>query len=442
MKRIGTYIGIGMLACYMVVAGFWQFGTAQSTKVREAQILFSDSGHDHSGTVQGNANLHPITVDATGGISAATASISGNATMSAVFTQVIYGYGPATGTFIRIDEPAKAISFIADWNATAPFIQIDPEMGYFGLRNHSLDQTGVGFFVDALDGKVGVFDGVDPVIIIDSSGNVSASGSMTSATYYGDGSNLTGVGGEDPTKVAKAGDTMTGPLLINFDTATNSLIVTNASAGKAGYFNLTGANNSAALSGVNSIGVGTFSYGVYGQGNTGVYGNGNTGVYGIALSVGNGVYGVNSGGGIAVRADQSGTGEAVKGSNTNSTTGMAGYFSLSNTANTAAALTGITLGISATSYGVYGSAAGAGTSFYAATAGATGTLYGGNHTGTGGNLIQLQSGGVNKFVVDKNGVITSAGSAGITGCYDANNSGERITFVNGIITETSAVNCP
>ena len=42
--------------------------------------------------------------------------------------------------------------------------------------------------------------------------NLLTTGNVTATSFLGDGSNLTGVTGTDNTKVAKAGDTMTGPL--------------------------------------------------------------------------------------------------------------------------------------------------------------------------------------------------------------------------------------
>src|SRR5205814_1836569 len=52
--------------------------------------------------------------------------------------------------------------------------------------------------------------------------------------FYGDGSNLTGV--SDSTKVAKAGDTMTGPLVNNSNSLSTALAVTQTGAGKAATF--------------------------------------------------------------------------------------------------------------------------------------------------------------------------------------------------------------
>jgi hypothetical protein len=61
-----------------------------------------------------------------------------------------------------------------------------------------------------------------------------------------------------------------------------------------------------------------------------------------------------------------------------------------------------------TGYGVAGTTL-TGTAFYAQSTD-VGSLFGGNHTGASGNLIKLQSGGVDKFVVDKNGNVTVGGT--------------------------------
>ena len=56
-------------------------------------------------------------------------------------------------------------------------------------------------------------------------GDFNTAGNATAAFFFGNGSNLTGVNATDNTKVAKAGDTMTGQLTLSG----SSLTVTGAS---------------------------------------------------------------------------------------------------------------------------------------------------------------------------------------------------------------------
>ncbi|MEW5945373.1 MAG: hypothetical protein AB1742_04165 [bacterium] len=185
--------------------------------------------------------------------------------------------------------------------------------------------------------------------IVDNSGNIYASGTLnltsyaTATTYYGDGSNLTGISSNDATKVLKTGDSMTGPLYIGFDTATATLHLKNAGGGNALY--------------IDNIGNTVATASVYITTN-----NTNSSSY-------------------ALRVNHSGAGDTI--SSYTDGTGRGGYFQIAN--------------VSSGSDAVYG------------TTNGTGTVYFGNHTGASGNLVVLQSGGVDKFVVDNGGVITKSG---------------------------------
>ena len=202
--------------------------------------------------------------------------------------------------------------------------------------------------------------------------NIFATGYASATTYYGDGSNLTGVSG---TGVAITGDTMTGSLVMTVDTATESLYIVNTDAGggaakfytsnginatntllvmqdgtgNAGYFEKTQAGSGAAVLGIAAGGIAT-AYGVQGE----------------SAGTGTGVYGYNSGTGIGVYGQTTG------------------------------------------GYGMYATTAATGISFYGTNTG-TGSLFAGNATG-GGPLVNLSTGGSTSFYVDNGGAIFATGS--------------------------------
>ncbi|MFC1474908.1 beta strand repeat-containing protein, partial [bacterium] len=86
------------------------------------------------------------------------------------------------------------------------------------------DQTGGGDLIDLDSGGNRTFH-------VDNSGNVSASGTVTATAYYGDGTNLTGISSTDNTKVLKAGDGMTGALVLSQGGATASISLYNTAGG-------------------------------------------------------------------------------------------------------------------------------------------------------------------------------------------------------------------
>lgn len=264
-----------------------------------------------------------------------------------------------------------------------------------------------------------------------------AMGIATATTYYGDGSNLTGIGGD---AVQKTGDDMTGDLEIIQGLATPSLYVEQTGgAGEAGHFEISSGSNGNAALYVKNIGSGDtiYSYSI-GDGTAANFQIDNT----LSTST-------------LLNADTNGKGRAASFSvnqtasasdavyiTTNSTTaggrglnvvhtgtgGNAGRFENNNASNSNPAVSGYTTG---TGNAVQGSTAGTGRggAFYVNnTSNATDAVFitsnsddagsnllGGNHTGASGTLITLLSGGVEKFEVDKNAVIFVNGSAGASG---------------------------
>ncbi|HOY64467.1 MAG TPA: hypothetical protein PK745_14950, partial [bacterium] len=124
----------------------------------------------------------------------------------------------------------------------------------------------------------------------------------------------------------------------------------------------------------------------------------------------------------ALFAEHSGAGTAILGYNTGD--GIAGHFQIQNNANMTTALlaetngdggkavTGYHTGNSGyAGYFNVGNGISSADAVFAGTNG-SGSLYTGNHTGGGGNLIHLQTGGTDTFVVDQSGNIIVGGAAG------------------------------
>jgi hypothetical protein len=200
-----------------------------------------------------------------------------------------------------------------------------------------------------------------------------------------------------------------GNVGIGTDTPANKLEVQNTGAAETAYFNTSNAANSNAVVDARTNGTGSLYYGNH----TGTTGN---------------LLRLDAGGSPLLLVEKSGN---VYASSTVTVTqtgaDFAGNFVVSNAGNTNPSLRGETNGSGS---GVYGFNTGTGKGAYfrinnAANAAAaldtqtngTGVLITGNHTGASGNLLQLQSGGGDKFVVDHNGVVTTQGCP--TGMADA-----------------------
>ena len=174
----------------------------------------------------------------------------------------------------------------------------------------------------------------------------STAGNATAATFIGDGSGLTGVTATDATRVLKAGDTMTGALIVNNDiTATGTVSAVN-------------------------------------------------GIFTTATSTAT----------IPVSASSSGSGNSVVGLNYGS--GKAGYFYINNALNMEPALMGITTG---TGPALNGIASGEGPYANALSvssdASNTAPMIYGLHSGSG-NLLEIES-STATVTIDNSGAITA-----------------------------------
>ncbi len=119
-------------------------------------------------------------------------------------------------------------------------------------------------------------------------------------------------------------------------------------------------------------------------------------------------------------------------------TGTAGYFEITNASNSNPAINSRTNGSGAA---VYGYNSGSGDSIFASTTGtSTGNLFFGNHVGSSGNLIQLQSGGADQFVVAKSGKLTfSTGANKAVGAGTIAAATNSITIANTSVTASSLI---
>lgn len=240
----------------------------------------------------------------------------------------------------------------------------------------SFDSTSDAWMYRVTDSNDGITD-----FGIKEGGMVYASGTVTAAQFVGGGAGLTGVSGTDATKVAKAGDTMSGALNISVSAATASLSVyQDSTTDEAGYFyNSNAANTVPALSGI-TVGTAAASYGVYGSATSA-----GSGVYGIATYTGSGVFGYNTNAGNGVRGENSSSGSGIYALN------------------------------SSTGKGLWADAA-SNSSVHARST-ASGTLYSGDFddaAGTDGTLISLRNGTSETFVVRRAGNVYASGTLSLT----------------------------
>ena len=325
MKKITTYAIVILIAAYALTAVLWQVGEAASTRLREAQVLFSTTGHDHSGGANGNATLLPNTVDVGGGygVTGCSLDIDGN-------IQCDGNIDAAIGTFSdHVETPQvatgpHAITFTDNLGGSGQDAWALTGVDYFGmleagkqtvLLNSEANHANILFFPDAAPGTIvaqlgyneaaseAVFvlgndaQDIDPnVDIVDADGynmlsidttnditigdpsnsyDLTVYGTIssddlnsfaaTSSGYFNWGATLgtTGYGFRDSAGtlqfkhsggvwadvvmpggtgvyVRKQGDTMSGPLIVDFDTATASVHIENTSGGNALFIDATG----------------------------------------------------------------------------------------------------------------------------------------------------------------------------------------------------------
>ncbi|HOO56939.1 MAG TPA: hypothetical protein PLN69_08955 [bacterium] len=264
--------------------------------------------------------------------------------------------------------------------------------------------------------------GGDDKLTVDKSGNIYASGTVTATSFSGDGSELTGIvasGG-----VSKTGDTMSGALEISQGAATDSLSVyQTGTTDKAGHFEIDNASNANhAIAGSTN---GTGAAGVFDITNTtstnnvvyaahsglgDLYEGNHTGASGNLIhlqSDGTDRIRINKSGRVIIDTDASsshglflehyGDMEGIVSKHFGTTIYSAGYFGIHNSSSSGSALKTYSEGT--------------GSLFWGSHTG-TGNILFGNHTGTSGNLIQLQSDGTDKFVVDKTGSVTASSFSG------------------------------
>ncbi|MFA6449330.1 MAG: hypothetical protein WCX65_07685, partial [bacterium] len=177
---------------------------------------------------------------------------------------------------------------------------------------------------------------------------VTRTGAVTATSFTGIGTGLTGITATDATKVAKTGDTMTGPLYMSFNTATATLHIKNTGNGNAVYIDNIGNTVATSSLYVKTNNTSAFSDAIRGEA-TGA----GRGVFGTASGAGAGVLGYNVSGGYAVEAQSAGTSTALFASSNGSGnavhaymtgSGIAGNFQINNAANTTNALQATTNG--------------------------------------------------------------------------------------------------
>ncbi len=297
---------------------------------------FASATHAHDAdyvNISGDTMTGALTVQGgiatPGNITAATGTVTAGAVDAA---------GAITGSGIEVTGNATAAFFIGD-----------------GSQLTNLPVAGGDFMSD---GSVPMTGGLVAQNGIISAGAITAATStITAQNFVGDGSGLTNLPAMGSgSYVSKSGDTVSGGLVVDFDSATATLHVKagNAGGGSAAYFEHLGAPDAATAT--------------------------------VYIKTDNINVGSN-----ALRVENT-VGDTMHVSTTGN--GSAGYFRTLNGLN-----------INAT---VFAQTNGKGEGFYANHSG-SGLLYSGNQTGTG-KLIILKASNDAKFQVDRNGAVFASGT--------------------------------
>ncbi|HON80224.1 MAG TPA: hypothetical protein PK544_17165, partial [Spirochaetota bacterium] len=251
--------------------------------------------------------------------------------------------------------------------------------------------------------------------ILDNTGNIYASGSLYLST-----SNV----------VLDSGDTMSGPLTINYDSSTATLhIKDGVTAGNALFVEDSGKTIATATVLIQTDNTDTSSYGLK-VAHTG----GGRGIFSESSGTGISIYGYNTGGGTAVQAygvgtskglyaTHNGSGNAIHGYQTG--TGKVALFHINSGTNSSDAIHSYTIGTGRASYFQIGNASNNSEAVYAESTG-TGALIGGTQSG-GGYVLDFATGGTSVFLVDNDANVYASGSV-IASSFSGD--GSSITNVN------------
>ena len=406
MKRKTYYLIFIAFAIYCAAA---MIGNA--TQIHENQIMFDNAGHDHSGGAAGNPDIAPATLTATGGISAATSTISGNATDA---THVTTGASTAgsyttaggisaatasiTGTataaqFAATGSPAfiaasGSIGVCLDGDACTNNISHDPTGPTGAAFSKSI--TTAGLLDVALTLNVAGMSTIADAMIagfLDVTANTAATPALT-ITQNGAGPLLRISNGADVLELSNAGEFVL-PVLVS------------GAVGGTDVLKSTSLSGAAAVAGWSEAG-------------------------------GPGVYGQGSSTGTAVSGYASGTGGAAT-------------FQINNAANSSDVLKAYTNGTGNVINAYTTNVASTANVFYGRNDGVGDSLFiSGNNAGSAsdqivvdtigqGKLLDLRHTGVTKFSVDKDGYNVAAGynTAGTATAAQFVGGGAGLTGVTG-----------
>ena len=363
-----------------------------------------------------NGNAEAVRGYTTGAGGAGSFEIANSASNSRAVAGITNGKGAAGYFTTSGTGDALYASAGGSGNAVAGWATGAGKAGHFEIKNaaNSSDvlyaTTNGGGNAGNFNGKVNV-SGALTAAGFTLTGGTPGAGKVLTSDAAGAGSWQTPAG--DSSKVARTGDTMTGPLNVTLGSAGTALSGSNTGFGRAGDFRITNSNSSnyALYVETNGNGIG---YALYSR-STGLS---RAGVFEISNA---------SNGGEAVLARTNGSGQAMNGYTTGS--GNAGAFTVSNAANSADALYVSTNGAGRAGYFQIGNAGNGSDALYATTNG-TGSAIKGYTTGSG--YSGYFQGGAGLFV---NGNLTVSG-VGAMPVY--NNSGTA-QFAPHMVTGTVAV---
>lgn len=200
MKKFAKVHHAALLSVSIVLvcmSFLWLDNAPAQTKVREGQVLFSATGHDHSGGANGNADLALDSLTVAGSVVATgTVYATGTITTAGDVTaggDVSAGDDVIAGDDVRLSQGGMVILNSATDTAT---------VSYNGTSIALSLGTTVAGNIESTSGDLIAFDDLIAGGDVVATGTITAasievSGNATAAYFIGDGSMLTGIAGGD-----------------------------------------------------------------------------------------------------------------------------------------------------------------------------------------------------------------------------------------------------
>lgn len=217
MKKFAKVHHAALLSVSIVLvcmSFLWLDNAPAQTKVREGQVLFSATGHDHSGGANGNADLALDSLTVAGSVVATgTVYATGTITTAGDVTaggDVSAGDDVIAGDDVRLSQGGMVILNSATDTAT---------VSYNGTSIALSLGTTVAGNIESTSGDLIAFDDLIAGGDVVATGTITAasievSGNATAAYFIGNGSLLTGLSGGTLQAVTDAGKTTTNDITV------------------------------------------------------------------------------------------------------------------------------------------------------------------------------------------------------------------------------------